>query len=374
MSVIACLRIPPTPAVCDACAQLTPAVEPAADGVWMDWTGGPPVPVLAARLAEALGAHPETAAVPYRLGVAPRRFAAGVLASQAIPPAVAAAWDDLPVQPIPGGYWVCAAAWPAFAARLPVALLPELDPAARTALSALNVRILGDLLTIPRELLQGHLGSATGRLLDWARGHDPRPVQALYPPQRLVQRIPAEALIGADAPRLAAIIGQAAADLAARLAAAGQACARLAVFWGEGRHERRFIPPIADGGQLARAAWQAARRALAESVLDPGGRRQGHPDGREQPLPMEMPGDCVLEITPTRRQGRQTLLWDSQRPNGARHHPALAAIRARYGHTFRCPRQDAAGITTGGPAGGASRAREAVAHYEAMNRFYRYGQ
>lgn len=280
MSVIACLRIPPTPAVCDACAQLTPAVEPAADGVWMDWTGGPPVPVLAARLAEALGAHPETAAVPYRLGVAPRRFAAGVLASQAIPPAVAAAWDDLPVQPIPGGYWVCAAAWPAFAARLPVALLPELDPAARTALSALNVRILGDLLTIPRELLQGHLGSATGRLLDWARGHDPRPVQALYPPQRLVQRIPAEALIGADAQRLAAIIGQAAADLAARLAAAGQACARLAVFWGEGRHERRFIPPIADGGQLARAAWQAARRALAESVLDPGGRRQGHPDGR----------------------------------------------------------------------------------------------
>ena len=345
MSVIACLRIPPTPAVCDLCTELTPVVEPAADCVWMDWTGGPPVPVLAARLAEALKTTETTgmAAVPYRLGVAPRRFAAGVLASPEVTEDMAAAWAALPVQAIPGGYWVQAEALPAFAARLPVVLLPDLEPETRAALATLDVRILGDLLSVPRALLQGHLGHETSRLLDWARGHDPRPVQALYPPERLVRRIPAEALAGADAQRLETLIGQAAAALADRLAAAGQACARLAVLWDGHRRERRFTPPVADPGQLARAAWQAARQALASA---------------------EMPGDCVLEMTPTAHWGRQTLLWAPDRPS-ARHHPALAAVRARFGHTFRPARPD-------GAAGGAGRAREAVARYEAMNSFYRF--
>jgi len=234
MSVIACLRIPPTPAVCDLCAELTPVVEPAADCVWMDWTGGPPVPMLAARLAEALAALQDSL-LPgrpqlglYRLGVAPRRFAAGALASQTFD----AARTGLPVQPVPGGYWVRTEALPAFASRLPIAFLTELDPDVRSALEALGVGTLGDLLSSPRELLHAHIGAEAGRLLDWARGRDPRPVRALYPPERLVHRVPAEALASADAERLETVIGQAAAALAERLHTAGQACARLAVVWG----------------------------------------------------------------------------------------------------------------------------------------------
>ena len=371
MSVIACLRIPPTPAVCDLCAELTPVVEPAADCVWMDWTGGPPVPVLAARLAEALAALPDCllpdCLLPdrpqlalYRLGVAPRRFAAGALASQTFD----AARTGLPVQPVPGGYWVRTEALPAFASRLPIAFLTELDPSVRGALEALGVGTLGDLLSSPRELLQAHIGAETGRLLDWARGRDPRPVRALYPPERLVHRVPAEALASTDAERLETVIGQATAALAERLHTTGQACARLAVVWGGKRHERCFTPPVADAGQLARAAAQAAKQLLLEWAHDKSGRA---PSSEISGNP-EIPGDCVLEISPTAYAGRQTLLWDPDRPDGPRHHPALAAICARFGHTFLRPARPAGPHPR--PGFLAAHGREAVARYEAMNRFY----
>lgn len=418
MSVIACLRIPPTPAVCDLCAELTPVVEPAADCVWMDWTGGPPVPVLAARIAKAFNGDPDR--LTYRLGVAPRRFAAGVLAAHdmttemiariaarakttastktdvdaktavgakaAMDAKIAAAGGDLFIQSIPGGYWVQEKSLPAFAARLPVALLPELEPAVRAALAALDVRTLGDLLTIPRELLQGHLGHETQRLLDWARGLDPHPVRALYPPERLVHRISAEFLAGANAQCLETALAQAATVLAERLQAAGQACSRLEIVWGAHRHERSFTPPIADAAQLARAAWQAARQMLAEWTRSRGRQTQALASEQafsapEQDFSLELPGDWVLEITPTGHQGRQTLLWEPERPSGARHHPALAAIRARFGHTFRQPLPlDGGAANFTGAAGQRARpgfpvagyARKAVARYEAMNRFYRF--
>lgn len=366
MSVIACLRIPPTTAVCDLCAELTPVVEPAPDCVWMDWTGGPPAAVLAhrlagrlARLAGTLGAGAGTRSVehktppagagslPYRLGVAPCRFAAAVLASPGIDKAAAV----LPVRPVPGGHWLRPEALPAFAARLPVALLPGLDPDVQAALTALGVNTLGELLASPRDLLHARLGAAAGPLLDWARGHDPRPVRALYPPERLTHRIPAETMAGADSGRLETLLAQAAGVLAARLHAAGQACAELAIVWGGSRHERRFTPPIAGAGQLARAAIWLAKQAVAGWARTAG--RGG------QPSPLEIQDDCVLEVTPTGYAGRQALLWEPDRPGGARHHPALAAVRARFGHTFRSP------------ARLAGCAREAVARYEAMNRFFR---
>lgn len=357
MPVIACLRIPPTPAVCDLCSELTPVVEPVADCVWMDWTGGPPVPTLAARLAEAL------AVASYRLGVAPCRFAAGALVS----PGIDAARAGLSVQPIPGGYWVPEAEMRAFAARLPVAFIPELALDVRATLATLGVNTLGDLLSSPRELLQGYIGAEAERLMDWARGRDPRPVRAIYPPERLVHRIPAESLAGTDAERLEAAIAQAATGMVDRLHAAGQACARLAIAWGEKRHERCFTPPIADAGQLARAAAHAAKQLLVQLAHGKSGRTTS-PEISSNP---EIPGDCVLEIFPTAHVGRQTLLWDPAGPNGPRHHPALAAIRARFGHTFLHPaRPDSwAGLPTR-TTFFAGHVREAVARYEAMNRFY----
>ncbi|MBO8141872.1 MAG: hypothetical protein H0Z37_06830 [Firmicutes bacterium] len=328
MSIVACLRTSPTPDVCDLCAALTPVVEPDAGCVWMDWTGLRPVPALAGELAQALGP------AEYRLGVAPVRFAAAALA---------AGCGVQPAEAIPGGYWVPHEVLAAFAARLPLAHLPEISPETRSALAALHIRTLGELLSVPREFLRDRIGPGADRLLSWAQGRDPRPIRPLYPPAALHRRISSERW-HPDARRLEAALGQAVAGMVTELRGLGRGCARLAVSLGHRRRERSFVPPSADSEHLGRIA-----RRLAEQLLlqrpGPGG-VPSDPEGAPA-------GDLIVEMTPADYPGRQTALWEPGRPRAAGRESSLAAVCARFDSLLR-PRKP----------------REAAARYEAMSRFY----
>lgn len=407
MTVIACLQFLPDRAgetVLDICSQLTPIVEPDGERIWMDWTGCGAVPALVEKLTEQLtrvtrairstaastdssdaAAHPAR----YRLGIAPLRFVAGAAAARGGTVATgrgavtseggakSAGANGIRTDrrhsvfvidtPIVEGCWITDDALPELLERLPISALPELDAIVPETLAALDVRTLGDLSRIPRELLYSHIGRAADKLLDWARGRDEQRVRALYPPERLERRISAEVLDltgTADAFRVKTAVFHAAAELAAELEASRRACAGLAVTISGQRLERTFTPPVTDPDQLSRTIWRLAQQLLTSYQHDD--------------------GDCIIIITPANYAGKQMTLWASDRlgspqgrpgangssktqsarrgaRRGALEHPALAAIRARFGHVFRIG---------GGEAESFDGAREALERYEAMCRFY----
>lgn len=359
-------------AVLDVCAQLTPVVEPDGDRIWMDWTGCGSVPSLMEKLASGLARLHDTngataassrRSVRYRLGVAPLRFVAGALAGEGTPGASAI---DTPVIT---GFWVTDDALPSLLTELRVRALAELDAEIRDTLQALDVRTLGELTRFPRDLLYSHIGRIADELLDWARGRDERRVQALYPPERLERRISTEKLglfgVGAmaDVRRMRAVIFDVAAELAAELEASRRACAALTVAAGEQRLERSFTSPITAPDQLGRVAWQLVQRLLADA-----------------PPLHNVTDDCSIVITPTRHAGKQTTLFAHERlgAQGERkpnvlEHPALAAVRARFGHLFRFhARAEEANrrSETGSGKDETGHYKASVARYEAMCRFY----
>src|SRR5690625_5099247 len=192
MTVIACLTVEPTEAVLAACARLTPVVEPRSDRVLMDWTGCGPVDALARRLHRSLsavaasdaGAGSGAAAGPratargaarspggqrrFRLGVAPLRFVAEVLAD---PKTAPNAGGSLSV-PIAGGRFVPEQTLHRFVQKLPLARLPDIDAALCQTLAGFAVHTLGDVQAVPLDLLRDHLGAAADALRAWAQGRD----------------------------------------------------------------------------------------------------------------------------------------------------------------------------------------------------------
>lgn len=380
MSAIACLHIEPTEAVCDACAALTPVIEPAVDRVFMDWSGCGSVPQLAQQLAKLLhssgmldsvnrsdysdsvdsdnrSAHPST----YRIGVAPVRFVADILATagdpidQFIPNTSKHSPPTPGVAQLAGGYAVDEHALPAFIEALPIALLPEVNEETKETLGALVVNTLGELRRVRPNLLRSHIGVIADTLHSWAHGHDDRPVAALYPPERLRQRIPGEAVAAASegsGDNLRTIVTAAAVTLAAKLQETGRAMAQLTVVRAGQRQTRAFTPPLTDADQIARTAWHMTNQLLTAAVEArdiPKHTAEG--DLRTHDVSCELRDDLLFEIVPVNSEGKQMSLWDQSR-RGARA-KALDAVRARFGHIIQ-------------PA----EPRDAVARYEAMFRLY----
>lgn len=432
MTVIACLQLPRkrhsagTPpassmdAALDLCAQLTPVVEPDGEQIWMDWTGCGAVPALVEKLASGLarltGAGTDSPAgsslgrARYRLGVAPLRFVAGAVAAGGVAVEDVAFAIDTPVLL---GFRVTDGALPEVLAALRIRALPEIDAEVRDALRALGVRTLGELARFPRDLLYDHVGPAADRLLDWARGQDPRRVRALYPPERLERRISMKALglagglqddwlslssggsngasrgeptgelsgVGAviDAARLKTIVSRVAEELAAELAASRRACAALTITAGRRRLKRSFTTPVTAPDQLGRIILHMLRRLLSDA-----------PSSDHSTI--RFSDDFVITVTPVLHAGQQMTLFALDRPGAPAkrkklsvlEHPALAAVRARFGHLFRFNTlageanfrlwNGRGGSEPSNPQGdgcdGATRRRDAVAHYEAMCRFY----
>lgn len=400
MSVIACLQLPSGRSVCDEaiwdiCADLTPVVEPDDECVWMDWSGCGSVPKLADKLAAGLqsvglysaavtGSKRADNSSAYRLGVAPVRFVAGVLALSESgimgdDGSTQNMFREISATTIAGGYWVAEHILPALLTRLPLPLLPELMPNVQETLAALGVRTLGDLLRIPRGFLYSHIGRDTDKLLDWARGRDPRRVHPLYPPDRLRRRIPAEMLLPPyDAKQLEDAVARAATELAAELQASDRACAQLSVSIGKRRYQRLFTPPVTDSEQLVRISRHIATQLLIKSSTS-------GPSASKSSVPGEIGArsnkafstDGVIEVTPAAYAGKQTSLWTPDRLCGASRHPALAAIRARFGHVFRfgasrgsdaSHEPGCSGVSDG--SGGCYGHQGAIERYEAMCRFY----
>lgn len=401
----------------------TNANGPAASSRRRGYTDGP---AASSRRREHTGGPAESPPrrARYGLGVAPLRFVAGALAAGAgAGHAAAKAADILTDTPVVGGFRVEGDALPEALASLRIRALPGIDAEVQEALQALDVRTLGELARFPRDLLHGHVGPVADRLLDWARGRDERRVRALYPPERLERRIAAEALglagglhhdlfgdvsgggpaggfsgaaAAVDVFRLKAVVFGVAEELAAELAASRRACAAVTVAVGGRRLDRSFTSPVTAPDRLGRIILHMLQRLLAGPSPGDHAANGAH----------RAPGDCIITITPARHEGRQTTLFDldrlgapAARPKpSALDHPALAAVRARFGHLFRFNvHADAPDVLAGGagrpaPGGRGESARSAwqseargdarrggaepdpwsgaVAHYEAMCRFY----
>lgn len=401
MAAITCLHIVPTEAVYDACTALTPIVEPAGDRVFMDWSGCGPVPRLAEQLAERLhslgmsdrlnganysdnidgdnrSVHPST----YRIGVASVRFVADILATagdqidELIANTSKRPAPTSGVTKLAGGYSVDEQALPAFIEALPIALLPEIEPETKETLSALAVNTLGELRRVRPDLLRSHIGVVADTLRSWAHGHDARPVSALYPPERLRQRIPGEAVAmasEASGGNLRTIVIAAATTLAAKLQETGRAMAELTVVGAGRRQTHAFTPPLTDADQIARTAWHMTNQLLTAAVGardtpehtvedDPRARDVSQGELTAQDILSDAPhdaprvlptlGDLLLEIVPADSEGKQMSLWDQSR-RGARANAALDAVRTRFRHIIR-------------PVA----PREAVTRYEAMFRSF----
>lgn len=390
-------------AVLDVCAQLTPVVEPDGEHIWMDWTGCGPVPQLIEKLSLELArldvpqlgvpqidipqpdlsrpggasAHSGDSRARHRLGIAPLRFVAGAIAAGTV--ALKSRDAKFAVDtPTVCGFRITDDVLPKLLTALPIRALPELDADIRETLQALDVRTLGELSRIPKELLYSHIGRVADKLLDWAQGRDDRRVRALYPPERLERRLTAEMLGlndgwsdhltgSADALRMQTSVFEAAAQLAKELESSGRACAALTVAVGHQRLERTFTSPIAAPDQLGRVIWQMVQRLLGGSSGSSQRNRAAHGD------------DCVISVTPTRHAGQQTTLFAPDRPDSSKgatkdgqkrnvlEHPALATVRARFGHLFRFVADEDAAKRG---ASQISHVKESVARYEAMCRFY----
>lgn len=366
MAVIACVFIEPTEAVRAVCAQLTPVVEPLSDRIFMDWTGCGPVPKLARQLEKqlhVLGIGPGPAGKPgadrggYHIGVAPLRFVAEILATSD--------WN-IPHAGIAGGYYIPENALSDFLQDLPIDRMPDVDENHRRTLQGLAVNTLGQLRSIRTRLLRSHIGSAADPLLDRARGHDPRTVAPLYPPERLRTRISGElmgdALTG-DVRHLLALVEEHVEPLISQLQGANRAATHVAVYGAGERHVRTFAEPMTDEMTLRRVVGALTERFVSrllrnehvtptKDVHD----IHGNPDEAEAETSLRLEEDLIVEIIPTNSASRQMTLWNDGQPRDPRRErlqKVLDSLRNRFGNVI--------GFT--GP-------REAVARYEAMLHLY----
>lgn len=238
-----------------------------------------------------------------------------------------------------------------FLAPLPVRALKEEVPAARlAALERLGCRRLGDLQRLPAPLLSRRFGREAGeRLAQLARGIDPRPVAAAYPPPEVRVR-----LLLDGAPLSDGALDRCARDLARRLLAERRVCATLAleaepVRGAPRRRERPLVRP-----SLRAEALAAHLRALA-AELGAAEREALHAVSVVARRPGTLPGWRQQSLWGEAGQARE----ERDRPNardGAadaararRLQAAVDAVRARFGQ---------ASLQAGAPPGAGDTWRE----------------
>lgn len=161
-------------------------------------------------LARSLLLAADRARLPARAGIACSKLAAQVASALAPTPQVVTPGEE-----------------PAFLAPLPLRrLAPELEIA--ETLQRWGVRTIGELARLPAAEVASRLGEVGRELHARARGVDPRPLVAREPPLDLREGMSLEWPLVAIEPFL--FLARAALDrLAARLAACGLACLRLAL-------------------------------------------------------------------------------------------------------------------------------------------------
>jgi DNA polymerase-4 len=249
-----------------------------------------------------LHAHQAEGPPPIQVGLAAGRFSARCAAVMAAPGTLRA---------IPPG------AEAATLAPLPLALLPGLAPAIRRDLETLLICTLGDLAAVPPPLLQALFGPPIRPLQALAAGRDPlagapdRPGSA---PAGSRRSLPAGRL---DSRAVETVLAQLAADVAATLAAEGQATNLLALTVGfsAGPPTRKvadLAAPLAEGGPLLGAAQPLLASALR-------GRRQ-----RPAWLQLEALRRCQVAAQPR-------LPLPAPDARSAQLRMAIAEIQARFG-------------------------------------------
>lgn len=178
-----------------------------------------------------------------------------------------------------------------FLAPLPVAALQEeVPPAARRQLQRLGLYTLGDVAAAPRQVVARAVGDQAPLLQAWCRGDDRRPLKPGFPPPGVTATLTAPPELGDElrAGWWPAQLPLLARDVAARLAAAGQA-GRLVILQGERSRVGRYLPVAAAGQDvLARAALALyhrlvpaepapARLDLTVTALEPAARQLALP-------------------------------------------------------------------------------------------------
>ncbi|MGE5507784.1 MAG: DNA polymerase Y family protein, partial [Chitinophagales bacterium] len=219
------LCLPAAEKLWQACASLTPRVEPVADHeVFLDLTGTVATPGFAALLRRALDL-PDLAVC---CGFASSRLVARLAAERAVAQA----------RPLPAGERDACLAIPpggeaSFLAPLPVSSLWTVPTAVRDTLVRLGLTTAGAVFSVPEEALYRLFGPEAFRLLRHARGEDASPVPffeaalAARPSSGTVLRQAIDFSPGAGWPDLEASLRRATQALAADLSASGRSCLRL---------------------------------------------------------------------------------------------------------------------------------------------------
>jgi DNA polymerase-4 len=149
------------------------ALEPEGlNAAFLEATGIPDDPVdVGGRLRERVG---EELGLGLRVGIAPVRFVARLAAHEA---------GDTGVRRVRPGEES------EFLAPLAVRRLPGVGPRAAGALEKAGARTIGQVAGLGRERLESMLGNRGLRILDYARGHDPRGVRVARHPRSASQEL-----------------------------------------------------------------------------------------------------------------------------------------------------------------------------------------
>lgn len=255
-----------------ACASLTPRVEPVADHeVFLDLTGTAGAPGFTAMLRQALDL-PDLAVY---CGFAGNRLVARLAAERAVAEA----------HPLPAGERDACRAIPpggeaAFLAALPVSALWTIPAEVREALVRLGLTTAGAVFSVPEEAFYRLFGPEAFRLLRHARGEDSSPVPFFE--AALAARSSSGAVLqqavdfgsGAGWPELETPLRRAAQLLATDLAASGRSCLRLhfTLWAAEGATRQTTLTPQdppASGEAFFTLAAGAVRRLLAREGFVP---------------------------------------------------------------------------------------------------------
>lgn len=231
----------------DLCAEFTGIIEPQDQhSAYLDLSGHPNPTDVAERLIRALVAQ---TGLHVRYGAASSKWLAKL--STEVGDCAVAIRDPK-----------------TFLADLPVSKLTPISPVHRERLSFMGYRAIHQVLEIPYEVLRAHFGPEAMRIVSAAKGEISQPVQALYPPDSLI-----ESLIFEGSVESLETLELAFKDLAQRVgerlsakALQGQEM-ELTVELEDGktkRETRRFSKPISN----ARTAL-ASLRLLFEAIAEP---------------------------------------------------------------------------------------------------------
>jgi DNA polymerase-4 len=222
MRQIACCKIShnvPRQPFLQACAALTPLVEPQEEVVYLDLSGCGPARELLRGLAARVQELPLS---PLRIGLATNKLIARLAVdSPSRLPKHIGRHENHPrytgVEIFPGKE-------AEFVAALPLPAFPHLDQRLMKKLSRLGFTRVGEVAALTPAQLHRILGNVSPLLYQQLQGNDPTPVLGLYPPERLTCLVAVEGVV--DQVKMKALLQDLAALLSKQLASR-HACCRL---------------------------------------------------------------------------------------------------------------------------------------------------